>query len=107
MADQILEQIREAAEGQIDFEGQKLAEFLGTALLATIGVRIHLPAECAIDRLANRVPGHFFHRRLLSPRHQTRSLHRTGWNCPYLPRRRSTVAVLQQTSCQMAASKRK
>jgi signal peptidase complex subunit 1 len=42
MADQVLEQIREAAEGQIDFEGQKLAEFLGTALLATVGVGVHL-----------------------------------------------------------------
>ena len=38
MADQILEQIREAAEGQIDFEGQRLAEFLATALLAIVGV---------------------------------------------------------------------
>jgi signal peptidase complex subunit 1 len=38
MADQILEQVREAAEGQIDFEGQRLAEFLATALLATVGV---------------------------------------------------------------------
>jgi len=37
MADQILEQVREAIEGQIDFEGQKLAELLGTALLATVG----------------------------------------------------------------------
>ena len=39
MADQILEQVREAVEGQIDFEGQKLAELLGTALLATVGDR--------------------------------------------------------------------
>lgn len=38
MADQILEQIREAAEGQIDFKGQQLAEFLGTALLSIVGV---------------------------------------------------------------------
>jgi signal peptidase complex subunit 1 len=41
MADQILEQVREAVEGQIDFEGQKLAELLGTALLATVGVCMH------------------------------------------------------------------
>jgi signal peptidase complex subunit 1 len=40
MADQILEQVREAVEGQIDFEGQKFAELLGTALLATVGVCI-------------------------------------------------------------------
>ena len=46
MADQLLEQIREAAEGQIDFEGQRLAEFLATALLATVGVSI--PSLCSI-----------------------------------------------------------
>ncbi|TVY87401.1 Signal peptidase complex subunit [Lachnellula willkommii] len=54
MADQLLEQVREAAEGQIvsckpcacskeanfrkDFEGQKLAELLATILLAAVGV---------------------------------------------------------------------
>jgi len=37
MADQLLDQVRELAEGQIDFEGQKLAELLATALLATVG----------------------------------------------------------------------
>ncbi|KAK6584553.1 hypothetical protein PZA11_002777 [Diplocarpon coronariae] len=38
MADQILEQLRDLAEGQIqDFEGQRLAEWLSTALLATSG----------------------------------------------------------------------
>ncbi|KAL3425786.1 microsomal signal peptidase 12 kDa subunit [Phlyctema vagabunda] len=37
MADQLIEQARELAEGQIDFEGQRLAEFLATALLATTG----------------------------------------------------------------------
>ncbi|KAK2628626.1 hypothetical protein QTJ16_001729 [Diplocarpon rosae] len=37
MADQILEQVRDLAEGQIDFEGQRLAEWLTTALLATFG----------------------------------------------------------------------
>jgi len=38
MADLLLDQVRELAEGQIDFEGQKLAELLATALLATVGV---------------------------------------------------------------------
>ncbi|KAH7393200.1 microsomal signal peptidase 12 kDa subunit-domain-containing protein [Cadophora sp. MPI-SDFR-AT-0126] len=38
MADQILDQVRELAEGQIDFEGQRLAEYLATALLAIFGV---------------------------------------------------------------------
>ncbi|PMD65167.1 microsomal signal peptidase 12kDa subunit [Hyaloscypha bicolor E] len=37
MADQLLDQVRELAEGQIDFEGQKLAELLATAVLATVG----------------------------------------------------------------------
>ncbi|CAN8096882.1 unnamed protein product [Discula destructiva] len=38
MADQILDQIRELAEGQIDFEGQKLSETLSTALLSVVGL---------------------------------------------------------------------
>jgi signal peptidase complex subunit 1 len=38
MADQILDKIREAAEGQIDFEGQRFAEFLATGMLAITGV---------------------------------------------------------------------
>ena len=40
MADQLLEKVRDVVEGQIDFEGQKLAEFLSTALLAVVGVSI-------------------------------------------------------------------
>jgi signal peptidase complex subunit 1 len=38
MADQLLEKVRDVAEGQIDFEGQKLAELLSTVLLAIVGV---------------------------------------------------------------------
>ncbi|TVY29001.1 Signal peptidase complex subunit [Lachnellula hyalina] len=38
MADQLLDQVREAAEGQIDFKGQELAELLATILLAAVGV---------------------------------------------------------------------
>lgn len=37
MADQLLDKVRELAEGQIDFEGQRLAEWLATALLAAVG----------------------------------------------------------------------
>jgi len=37
MAEQIVEHIREVAEGQIDFEGQRVAEWLATTLLAIIG----------------------------------------------------------------------
>lgn len=38
MADQLLEQVRDAAEGQIDFEGQRLAEMLTTVLLGAAGI---------------------------------------------------------------------
>lgn len=37
MAEELLDQVREIAEGQIDFEGQKLAETLSTALLSIVG----------------------------------------------------------------------
>ncbi|KAI2642769.1 microsomal signal peptidase 12 kDa subunit-domain-containing protein [Xylaria nigripes] len=37
MADQLLEQVRDAVDGQIDFEGQKLAETLTTTLLSIVG----------------------------------------------------------------------
>jgi signal peptidase complex subunit 1 len=38
MADEILEKVRDVAEGQIDFEGQRLAERWSTVLLAIVGV---------------------------------------------------------------------
>ncbi|KAK1968104.1 microsomal signal peptidase 12 kDa subunit [Colletotrichum eremochloae] len=38
MADEILEQVRDLAEGQIDFEGQKLADLLATIVLSASGV---------------------------------------------------------------------
>ncbi|KAH9903725.1 microsomal signal peptidase 12kDa subunit [Xylariomycetidae sp. FL2044] len=37
MAEQLLDQVRDVVDGQIDFEGQKLAELLATALLAISG----------------------------------------------------------------------
>ncbi|RWA12009.1 hypothetical protein EKO27_g3090 [Xylaria grammica] len=37
MADQLLEQVRDVVDGQIDFQGQKLAEILATALLSVVG----------------------------------------------------------------------
>ncbi|KAI0408539.1 microsomal signal peptidase 12 kDa subunit-domain-containing protein [Xylaria palmicola] len=37
MADQLLEQVRDVVDGQIDFEGQKLAEVLATVLLCIVG----------------------------------------------------------------------
>ncbi|KAF2106770.1 microsomal signal peptidase 12 kDa subunit-domain-containing protein [Lophiotrema nucula] len=38
MADQLLEQVRDAVEGQIDFEGQRLAELITTVLLGASGI---------------------------------------------------------------------
>ncbi|KAI9793418.1 MAG: hypothetical protein M1816_000310 [Peltula sp. TS41687] len=38
MADQLLETVQNALEGQIDFEGQRLADSLTTALLVLTGV---------------------------------------------------------------------
>ncbi|KAL6708181.1 hypothetical protein ACN47E_003365 [Coniothyrium glycines] len=38
MSEQLLEQVRDAVEGQIDFEGQRLAEMLTTVLLGGIGI---------------------------------------------------------------------
>ncbi|KAI8635007.1 SPC12-domain-containing protein [Xylariaceae sp. FL1651] len=37
MAEQLLDQVRDVVDGQIDFEGQKLAETLATALLSIVG----------------------------------------------------------------------
>ncbi|KAK0621285.1 microsomal signal peptidase 12 kDa subunit-domain-containing protein [Bombardia bombarda] len=37
MAEQILDQIRDVAEGQIDFEGQKLAELIANVALSVVG----------------------------------------------------------------------
>ncbi|RSL72369.1 hypothetical protein CEP54_000920 [Fusarium duplospermum] len=38
MADQVLDQLRDVVDGQIDFEGQKLAELLATVLLVVSGI---------------------------------------------------------------------
>ncbi|KAI1328500.1 microsomal signal peptidase 12 kDa subunit-domain-containing protein [Xylariaceae sp. FL0255] len=38
MAEQLLDQVRDIVDGQIDFEGQKLAEILSTVLLSVVGV---------------------------------------------------------------------
>ncbi|KAH7386723.1 microsomal signal peptidase 12 kDa subunit-domain-containing protein [Phaeosphaeria sp. MPI-PUGE-AT-0046c] len=38
MSEQLLEQVRDAVEGQIDFEGQRLAEMLTTVLLGAAGI---------------------------------------------------------------------
>ncbi|KAJ1335276.1 microsomal signal peptidase 12-like protein [Microdochium nivale] len=38
MAEELLDKARELADGQIDFEGQKLAELLTTAVLSAVGL---------------------------------------------------------------------
>jgi signal peptidase complex subunit 1 len=38
MSEQLLEQVRDAVEGQIDFEGQRLAEMLTTVLVGAAGI---------------------------------------------------------------------
>ncbi|KAG9502403.1 hypothetical protein J7337_005230 [Fusarium musae] len=48
MAEQALDQIRDLVDGQIDFEGQKLAELLATVLLVISGVRL-LPLQVIPD----------------------------------------------------------
>ncbi|KAK0711145.1 microsomal signal peptidase 12 kDa subunit-domain-containing protein [Lasiosphaeris hirsuta] len=37
MAEQILDQVRDVVEGQIDFEGQKLAELIANVALSVVG----------------------------------------------------------------------
>ncbi|KAF1811902.1 microsomal signal peptidase 12 kDa subunit [Eremomyces bilateralis CBS 781.70] len=37
MADEVVEKVRELLEGQIDFEGQRLAELMQYAFLTTVG----------------------------------------------------------------------
>ncbi|KAK3357469.1 microsomal signal peptidase 12kDa subunit [Lasiosphaeria hispida] len=37
MAEQILDQVRDVVEGQIDFEGQKLAELMANVALSVVG----------------------------------------------------------------------
>ncbi|KAF2854325.1 SPC12-domain-containing protein [Plenodomus tracheiphilus IPT5] len=53
MSDALLEQVRDAVEGQIDFEGQRLAEMLTTVLLGAAGIFAFLVGYIAQDiRLA-------------------------------------------------------
>ncbi|KAI0480807.1 microsomal signal peptidase 12kDa subunit [Xylariaceae sp. FL0804] len=37
MAEELLDQVRDLVDGQIDFEGQKLAEVMATVLLSIVG----------------------------------------------------------------------
>ncbi|KAH8653640.1 microsomal signal peptidase 12kDa subunit [Xylariales sp. PMI_506] len=37
MAEQLLDQVRDVVDGQIDFEGQKLADILANVLLSVVG----------------------------------------------------------------------
>ncbi|EMD91886.1 hypothetical protein COCHEDRAFT_1133800 [Bipolaris maydis C5] len=49
MADQLLEQVRDAVEGQIDFEGQRLADMLSTVLLGAAGIIAFIVGYMAQD----------------------------------------------------------
>jgi hypothetical protein len=100
MADQILEQVREAVEGQIDFKGQHLAEFSGTTLLSIVGVRIIF--RMRHFRSTDSDPGYLLPCWLQSPRYQARSRFGSDWDCHHFPHRRSPVAILQNAPCQMA-----
>jgi hypothetical protein len=83
-----------------DFEGQKLAELMATALLTTAGVR-WVESLRTIDSEADKIVGHLIHRWILPARHQACSLHRSRRNCTHIPARCTTVAILQPTSCQV------
>ncbi|PVI02744.1 SPC12-domain-containing protein [Periconia macrospinosa] len=49
MADQLLDQVRDAVEGQIDFEGQRLAELITTVLLGGVGILAFIVGFMAQD----------------------------------------------------------
>ncbi|KAF2181859.1 microsomal signal peptidase 12 kDa subunit [Zopfia rhizophila CBS 207.26] len=49
MADQLLDKVRDAVEGQIDFEGQRLAELITTVLLGASGIIAFLVGFMAQD----------------------------------------------------------
>jgi hypothetical protein len=104
MADQLLEQVRDAVEGQIDFKGQQLAEFLATGLLATVGVSSFILYPFV--QTLNSGTGYCVYRRLLPSRYKALSRHWTRWNRSYLPARRTSMAILQSTPCQMVTSNR-
>ncbi|KAA8573131.1 hypothetical protein EYC84_003649 [Monilinia fructicola] len=79
MTDQLLDQVRDLAEGQIDFEGQRLAEFLTNR---SIG---HIWSNCLL-------------RWLLQTGYQTCACLRVTWDGFYLRRRCTSMAILQETS---------
>jgi hypothetical protein len=89
-----------------DFEGQKLAETLATALLSVVGVCRHAFAAFAVSCRLTSVPGHLLPHRILPPRHQACSLYWARRHCAHVPRCDSAMAVLQPESRQMAGRRR-
>ena len=96
MADQILQQVREALEGQIDFEGQRLAEFLATVLLSIVGVRTLFIKSVSPP---NACLGGCIYLRIFSPRYKACSHYRIGWNASYVSSHCTAMAFLQSTPC--------
>lgn len=94
-----------------DFEGQKLAELLATALLSAVGVSdafhttVRGHREC---QLTSFLPtGHIIPRRLFSTKHRPRPQGRSRRHRPYFSRHCSAVAVFQQASSQVVARGRR
>jgi hypothetical protein len=98
MADEILEKVRDVAEGQIDFEGQRLAERWSTVLLAVVGVSSLLPMiqiACFLVLKTNFVSGYCVRRGLPLAGYKTGTVYRAGRDGRCLPRHRAAVALLQ------------
>jgi hypothetical protein len=109
MSEQLLEQVRDAVEGQIVCSS---VIRLRQTLMSSLGFRGTAACRVAHNRLArrgrrmlplpflsvltltsldNRFPRWFRH-----TRHQAGALYRPRWHRPHLRRRRSAVAILQQ-----------
>lgn len=102
---EILDKVRDVAEGQIDFEGQRLSEFLLTVLLSAVGVSKHqfITSPNHLPRQTlNLSSGRFIWRRLPPPGHQTRPLPRPRRIGLGLPRYRTRLARLQPAPSSMA-----
>jgi len=93
-----------------DFEGQKLAETLSTALLSVVGVRHNSMPLITNGRMEDRLSNtrlclaHCLRRWLRPPRYQTRRLHRSRRRRSHISGRCPRLAFLQQEPCQMAPS---
>jgi hypothetical protein len=111
MADQLLEQVRDAAEGQIVCDSSAATSLHACAnmnrTLRARGLRrcsaLSCSAQLAYDTSLSQTRfnkltklDHRLHRWLLTARHPTSTLHWPRRLCPHIPRCRTPVAVLQQ-----------